>query len=89
MDELLTEIEAIVCSGTKLNIDYYIDQAMDEDVVDDIYDYFRNEAQSDSISEAGIRRMDLVSRNTENGANAPGRMIAQRVLRSPRKSETR
>ncbi len=52
MDELLTEIEAIVCSGTKLNIDYYIDQAMDEDVVDDIYDYFRNEAQSDSISEA-------------------------------------
>ena len=52
MDELLTEIEAIVCSGTKLNIDYYIDQSMDEDVVDDIYDYFRNEAQSDSISEA-------------------------------------
>ena len=52
MDELLTEIEAIVCSGTKLDIDYYIDQTMDEDVVDDIYDYFRNEAQSDSISEA-------------------------------------
>ncbi|MGN0189938.1 MAG: DNA helicase RecQ [Candidatus Cryptobacteroides sp.] len=52
MDELLTEIEAIVCSGTKLNIDYYIDQALDEEVVDDIYDYFRNEAQSDSISEA-------------------------------------
>ena len=44
---------------------------------------------ADSISEAGIRRMDLVSRNTENGANAPGRMIAQRVLSSPRKSETR
>ena len=52
MDELLTEIEAIVCSGTKLDIDYYIDQSMDEDVVDDIYDYFKNEAQSDSVSEA-------------------------------------
>ena len=52
MEELLTEIEAIVCSGTKLNIDYYIDQALDEEVVDDIYDYFRNEAQSDSVSEA-------------------------------------
>ena len=33
--------------------------------------------------------MDFVSRNTENGANAPGRMIAHRVLSSPRKSDTR
>ena len=39
-DDLLTEIEAIVYSGTKLNIDYFIDDVMDEDHVDDIYDYF-------------------------------------------------
>ena len=44
---------------------------------------------ADSISETGMRRMDFVSRNTENGANAPGRMIAHRVLSSPRKSDTR
>lgn len=50
-DELLTEIEAIVYSGTKLNIDYFIDSAMDEDRAEDIYDYFR-ESESDSIDDA-------------------------------------
>ena len=45
-DELLDEMEAIVYSGTKLNIDYYFeDIEMDEDVIDEIYDYFR---QSDT-----------------------------------------
>lgn len=52
MDELLDEIESIVYSGTKLNIDYYIRQEVDEDKVEEIYDYFRNEAESDSIADA-------------------------------------
>ena len=49
---LIEEIESIVNSGTKLNIDYYISQNIDDDVVDDIYSYFKEEAKSDSISEA-------------------------------------
>ncbi len=52
LDELLTELEAIVNSGTKINIDYYIDQVMDEDQVDDIYRYFREDAKSDVLEEA-------------------------------------
>ncbi len=50
-DELLTEIEAIVYSGTRLNIDYYIDDVMDEDHVDDIYDYFQ-ESDTDDLETA-------------------------------------
>ena len=52
MEELLDEIEAIVYSGTKLNLDYYIEQALDEDIVDEIYDYFHNDAESDSLAAA-------------------------------------
>lgn len=52
MEELLDEIEAIVSSGTRLDIDYYISQTVDDDVVEDIYDYFRNEAESDSLEDA-------------------------------------
>ncbi len=52
MEELLDEIEAIVFSGTKLNLDYYITQTLDDDVVDEIYEYFREEAQSDSLADA-------------------------------------
>ncbi len=51
-DELLTEIETIVGSGTRLGIGYYIDQTMDEEKAEDIYEYFRDEAQSDSLDEA-------------------------------------
>lgn len=51
-DELLTEIEAIVNSGTKLNINYYIDQALDEDKAEEIYLYFKEDAESDSIDAA-------------------------------------
>jgi ATP-dependent DNA helicase RecQ len=51
-DELLTEIEAIVNSGTRLNISYYIDDVMDEDKAEEIYLYFKEDAQSDSLSEA-------------------------------------
>ena len=49
MEELMDEIEAIVYSGTKLNIDYYIEQTLDDDVVEEIYDYFHDEAESDSL----------------------------------------
>ena len=52
MEELLDEIEAIVFSGTKLNLDYYITQTLDDDVVDEIFDYFREEAESDSLADA-------------------------------------
>ena len=52
MDELLNEIEAIVASGTRLNLDYYIEQTLDEDVVDEIFEYFRDEAESDSLEAA-------------------------------------
>ena len=50
-DELLTEIEAIVNSGTKLDIDYFIESVMDDDRAEDIYEYFR-ESVSDSIDDA-------------------------------------
>lgn len=52
LEDVLTEIEAIVNSGTKLNIDYYIRQTVDEDKVDDIYEYFKTEASTDSLKEA-------------------------------------
>ena len=52
MDELLSEIEAIVSTGTRLNINYEIQDRLDEDVVQEIYDWFRNEATSDSLEEA-------------------------------------
>ena len=52
MEELLSEIEAIVYSGTKLNLDYYIEQTLDEDVVEEIFDYFHDEAESDSLEAA-------------------------------------
>ena len=52
MEELLDEIEAIVFSGTKLNIDYYIEQTLDDDAVEEIYDYFKEEAESDSLADA-------------------------------------
>ena len=51
-DELLSEIENIVEYGTKLNLDYYIKANIDEDVIDDIYTYFKEEAESDSIADA-------------------------------------
>ncbi len=52
MDELLSEIEAIVNSGTKLSIDYYIDSTIDEEKRDEIFEYFKEEAETESIQEA-------------------------------------
>lgn len=64
-DELLSEMESIVYSGTKLNIDYFINEEIDEDKVQEIYDYFRSsetdnletayENIDDSISEEEVR----------------------------------
>ena len=51
ISELLDEIEAIVYSGTKINIDYFLDEIMDADRVDEIFDYF-NSAETDKISSA-------------------------------------
>ncbi len=52
MDELMGEIEAIVATGTSLNLDYYIEENFDEDIVEEIYEYFREEAASDSVADA-------------------------------------
>lgn len=52
MPDLLTEIEAIVNSGTKLNIDYYINEILDEEHQEEIFQYFREEAQTESVEEA-------------------------------------
>mgnify|MGYP003404218133 CR=1 FL=1 len=48
---IVDEIETIVYSGTKLNIDYFIEDVMDEDVVEDIYEYFR-ESETDDLETA-------------------------------------
>ncbi|RZK50165.1 MAG: DNA helicase RecQ [Pedobacter sp.] len=50
-DDILKEVEAIVNSGTKLNLTYYVDEIIDEDRQDEVFDYFKN-ADSDSIDEA-------------------------------------
>lgn len=50
-EDLLTEVEAIVYSGTKLNIDYFLDEVMDEDQIDDIYEYFKT-SETDSLEVA-------------------------------------
>jgi len=52
MGELISEIEAIVNSGTRINLDYYISTMLDEERQNDIYSYFREEAESDSLEEA-------------------------------------
>ena len=50
-EDLLSEIEAIVYSGTKINIDYFLDEVVDDDHIDDIYEYFR-ESETDSLDVA-------------------------------------
>ena len=49
--EMLNEVEAIVYSGTKINIDYFLNEVMDQDVLQDIYAYFK-EAETDSLESA-------------------------------------
>ncbi len=50
--DLLNEIDAIVYSGTKLNIDYFLEEIMDQEVIDEIFDYFKNESESDDVETA-------------------------------------
>ena len=50
-DELLDEVESIVYSGTKLNIDYFLEEVLDDDKVDEIYEYFK-ESETDDIEDA-------------------------------------
>jgi len=52
IDTLITEIESIVNSGTKINIDYHLNDVLDEHQQEEIYNYFVNEAQNDSIIDA-------------------------------------
>jgi ATP-dependent DNA helicase RecQ len=56
MNDLLSEIEAIVNSGTRINLDYYIDNLIDEERQHDIFSYFREEAETDSL-EAAIKEL--------------------------------
>ena len=51
MEDLIKEMEVIIFSGTKLNIDYSIDDLLDEDQHEEIYDYFM-EADTDKIQDA-------------------------------------
>ena len=50
-EELLDEIESIVYSGTKLNIDYFLEEVIDDDKIDEIYEYFK-ESETDDLEEA-------------------------------------
>ena len=50
--DLLKEIDAIVHSGTKINIDYFLEEVMDQEVIDEIFDYFKNDSESDDVETA-------------------------------------
>jgi len=52
MNDLLKEVEAIVYSGTKLDINYYIDEVLDEDHQDEVFYYFKDDAETESIEKA-------------------------------------
>ena len=52
LSELITEIEHIVSSGTKVNLDYYLNEIMDSEAQEEVFDYFMEDAESDSIDEA-------------------------------------
>ena len=57
IDELIIEIEAIVASGTKINIDYHLNEMLDEDAQEEIFEYFMDDADTDSI-EAALKEFD-------------------------------
>ncbi len=56
MDEMLTELESIVNSGTRININYFIDQIIDTSHQEDIFLYFKEDAENESI-EAAIEEL--------------------------------
>ena len=51
-NELLDEIDTIVYSGTKINIDYFLNEIMDEEHLEEIFEYFKNQAKTDNIGDA-------------------------------------
>jgi len=57
IDELISEIEAIVASGTKINIDYHLNEMLDDDAQEEIFEYFMDDAETDSI-EAALEEFD-------------------------------
>jgi ATP-dependent DNA helicase RecQ len=74
LSSLLDEIEAIVNSGTKINIDYYINNAMDPDHMQDIYDYFMQEAENESVEAA------LLELGEENYSEEEVRLVRIKFL---------
>ena len=52
MNDLLLEIESIIHAGTKIDINYYINEVLDEDHQDEVFEYFREEAEDESIETA-------------------------------------
>jgi len=52
LEDLMTDIESIVSTGFKLDLNYYINDNLDTDIIEELYDYFKNEASSDSLKEA-------------------------------------
>lgn len=52
IEELLDEIDAIVYSGTKINIDYFLEEIIDSDRLEEAFDYFKNTAKTDNIQDA-------------------------------------
>ena len=50
--DLLDEVDSIVYSGTKINIDYFLHEIMDQERIDEAFDYFKNQAQTDNVEEA-------------------------------------
>ena len=51
-EDLLDEVDSIVYSGTKINIDYFLNEIMDPERIEEVFDYFKNEAQTDNVEEA-------------------------------------
>ncbi|MCQ2384265.1 MAG: DNA helicase RecQ [Paludibacteraceae bacterium] len=75
-DELLDRIDSIINSGTKINIDYFLEEVMEADEIEDIYSYFKNEAVNDSIQEA-IKTLEL---EDEENAEQKVRMVRIKFL---------
>ena len=59
LSELITEIEHIVSSGTKVNLDYYLNEIMDSEAQEEVFDYFMEDAESDSIDKPWRNSMEI------------------------------
>ena len=59
VEDLLTDVESLVSSGIRLDVGYYVDQTVEPELQEQVYDYFRHEASSDSLDEAFNALADL------------------------------